>query len=146
VVQAVDFVSDEPEYAGTVTMTWEVATAESGTRIGIRAKNVPDGISADDHADGFTSLLANLAAYLERYRSTAGMPPACTKIGFVVTAGAPSANGPPSSQGDRLARRRRLHCSVCCLAGNAIPAGQADLRVTTAAAVGRTAWPAMAGP
>jgi uncharacterized protein YndB with AHSA1/START domain len=66
VVQAVDFVSDEPGYAGTMTMTWELATAEAGTRVEIRAENVPDGISAEDHAAGLASSLANLAAYLER--------------------------------------------------------------------------------
>ncbi len=66
VVQAVDFVSDEPGYAGTMIMTWEVAKAEAGTRIVIRAENVPDGISAEDHAAGLTSSLANLATYLER--------------------------------------------------------------------------------
>jgi len=66
VVQAVDFVSDEPGYAGTMIMTWEVATVESGTRVEIRADNVPDGISAADHAAGLASSLANLATYLER--------------------------------------------------------------------------------
>ena len=66
VVQAVDFVSDEPGYADTMTMTWEVATVESGTRVEIRADNVPDGISAEDHAAGLASSLANLATYLER--------------------------------------------------------------------------------
>ena len=65
VVQAVDFVGDDPEYAGTMTMCWEVATVEAGTRVEIRADNVPDGISAEDHAAGLTSSLANLAAYLE---------------------------------------------------------------------------------
>jgi uncharacterized protein YndB with AHSA1/START domain len=66
VVQAVDFISDEPGYAGTMTMTWEVATVEDGTRVEIRADNVPAGISAEDHAAGLASSLANLAAYLER--------------------------------------------------------------------------------
>jgi uncharacterized protein YndB with AHSA1/START domain len=66
VVQAVDFVSDEPGYAGTMTMTWEVGTVEAGTRVEIRADNVPDGISAEDHAAGLASSLAKLAAYLER--------------------------------------------------------------------------------
>jgi uncharacterized protein YndB with AHSA1/START domain len=42
VVQAVDFVSDDPAYAGTMTMTWEVT------------------------AVGLASSLANLASYLER--------------------------------------------------------------------------------
>ena len=65
VVQAVDFVSDEPGYAGTMTMTWGVATVAAGTRVEIRADNVPAGISAEDHAAGLASSLANLAAYLE---------------------------------------------------------------------------------
>jgi uncharacterized protein YndB with AHSA1/START domain len=66
VVQAVDFVSDEPAYAGTMTMTWEVAKVDAGTRVVIRADDVPDGISAEDHAAGLASSLANLDAYLER--------------------------------------------------------------------------------
>jgi uncharacterized protein YndB with AHSA1/START domain len=66
VVQAVDFVSDDPAYAGTMTMTWEIAAAEAGTRVDIVAEDVPDGISAEDHAAGLRSSLANLAGYVER--------------------------------------------------------------------------------
>jgi uncharacterized protein YndB with AHSA1/START domain len=66
VVQAVDFVSDDPVYSGTMTMTWEVTAFDAGTRVEIRADDVPDGISAEDHAAGLASSLANLAAYLER--------------------------------------------------------------------------------
>jgi uncharacterized protein YndB with AHSA1/START domain len=66
VVQAVEFISDDPAYAGTMTMTWEVTAVEVGTRIVIRADDVPDGISAADHAVGLSSSLANLAAYLEQ--------------------------------------------------------------------------------
>lgn len=66
VVQAVDFVSDDPAYAGTMTMTWEVTAVGTGTRVAIRADDVPDGISAEDHAAGLASSLANLAAYLDR--------------------------------------------------------------------------------
>jgi uncharacterized protein YndB with AHSA1/START domain len=66
VVQAVDFVSDDPRYSGTMTMTWKLSRAEAGTRIEIRAEDVPDGISADDHAAGLRSSLENLAAYVER--------------------------------------------------------------------------------
>ncbi len=65
VVQAVDFVSDDPAYAGTMTMTWEVAAVEAGTRVDIVAEDVPDGISAEDHAAGLSSSLANLADYVE---------------------------------------------------------------------------------
>jgi uncharacterized protein YndB with AHSA1/START domain len=66
VIQAVDFVSDDPAYAGTMTMTWEVEGAHDGTLMRITAADVPDGISADDHAEGLASSLANLAAYVER--------------------------------------------------------------------------------
>lgn len=66
VVQAVDFVSDDPRYAGTMIMTWDVASHTSGSRVEFRADNVPVGISPEDHAAGLNSSLANLAAYLER--------------------------------------------------------------------------------
>jgi uncharacterized protein YndB with AHSA1/START domain len=66
VVQAVDFVSDDPAYAGTMTMTWQVTPVEAGTRVDIIAEDVPDGISADDHATGLASSLTKLAAYLQR--------------------------------------------------------------------------------
>src|SRR6185437_16656166 len=45
VVQAVDFVSDDPAYAGTMTMTWAVMAVGSGTRVELIADDVPDGIS-----------------------------------------------------------------------------------------------------
>lgn len=66
VVHAVDFVSDDPAYAGTMTMTWEVAAVGAGTRVEIRAEDVPAGVRPEDHAAGLASSLANLAAYLER--------------------------------------------------------------------------------
>lgn len=65
VVQAVDFVSDDPDFAGTMTMTWSVTATDSGSMAQLHADDVPTGISADDHADGMNSSLTNLAAYLE---------------------------------------------------------------------------------
>ena len=65
VVQDVDFVADDPRHAGTMTMTWELTPVGQGTRVDIRADNVPPGISADDHAVGLASSLANLADHLE---------------------------------------------------------------------------------
>jgi uncharacterized protein YndB with AHSA1/START domain len=64
VVQSVTFESDDPAFSGTMTMIWELAATEEGTRVQIRAHDVPPGISAEDHAAGLTSSLANLAAYL----------------------------------------------------------------------------------
>jgi hypothetical protein len=64
-VQAADFVSDDPAYAGTMTMTWEVTAVDAGTRVDIVADDVPDGVSATDHAAGLASSLTNLAAFVE---------------------------------------------------------------------------------
>jgi uncharacterized protein YndB with AHSA1/START domain len=66
VAQAVNFVADDPGDAGTMTMTWEVTATDGGTRVDIRADDVPSGLTAEDHSAGLASSLANLAAYLER--------------------------------------------------------------------------------
>ena len=66
VVQAVDFVADDPAFAGTMTMTWAVTAVDGGTRVDITAEDVPSGISAEDHAAGLASSLENLARHVER--------------------------------------------------------------------------------
>lgn len=66
VVLAVGFVSDDPAYDGTMIMNWEVTAVDVGTRVSVVAEDVPDGISAEDHAAGLASSLAKLAAYLEQ--------------------------------------------------------------------------------
>ncbi|GAB3239472.1 SRPBCC family protein [Kineosporia babensis] len=63
-VQAVDFESDDPAFAGTMLMTWQASPVPEGSRVQIVAEQVPDGISATDHAAGLASSLENLAAYL----------------------------------------------------------------------------------
>jgi uncharacterized protein YndB with AHSA1/START domain len=65
VVQAVEFVADAPEFAGTMTMTWTVQEEDGGTRVEIVAEDVPEGISAEDHAVGLASSLENLATFVE---------------------------------------------------------------------------------
>jgi uncharacterized protein YndB with AHSA1/START domain len=65
VVQSVDFVSDDPAFAGTMTMTWAVQAARDGTLVEFVADDVPVGISAEDHSAGMTSSLQNLANYLD---------------------------------------------------------------------------------
>lgn len=65
VVQAVDFESDDPAVAGTMTMTWAVTPVAGGTRVDLVADDVPTGITAEDHAVGLWSSLVNLAAHVE---------------------------------------------------------------------------------
>ena len=70
VSQQFTFVSDDPRFAGTMTMTWTLASAPGGTLVGVAAENVPIGISPDDHQVGMASSLANLASYVERRATT----------------------------------------------------------------------------
>ncbi len=60
-----DFESDDPSFAGTMTMTWEATVVDGRTRVDFTADDVPEGISAEDHAAGLESSLENLEAYLE---------------------------------------------------------------------------------
>ncbi len=64
-VMAVDFDSDDPAFAGTMTMTWELAALPEGTRVSVIAEHVPAGISQADHEAGMRSTLDNLAAFVE---------------------------------------------------------------------------------
>lgn len=65
VMWRIDFVSDDPSFAGTMTMTWTLAEVDGGTEVSVRADDVPPGISASDHEAGIASSLVNLAAYVE---------------------------------------------------------------------------------
>jgi len=64
VVFAVDFVSDDPDYEGTMIMRWAVTAIDGGSLVEITADNVPDAVSVDDHAAGMNSSLEKLAEYL----------------------------------------------------------------------------------
>lgn len=64
-VHTIDFVTDDPDFVGTMTLTWETSPVEEGTRVDITVVDVPEGISAEDHAAGLAASLANLASYLE---------------------------------------------------------------------------------
>jgi uncharacterized protein YndB with AHSA1/START domain len=64
IVQAIEFVSDDPAFSGTMYLTWRLTPVGEATQVEIVAEDVPMGISAQDHAAGMDSSLANLAAYL----------------------------------------------------------------------------------
>jgi uncharacterized protein YndB with AHSA1/START domain len=65
VIQEVDFESNDPAFKGTMQMKWSLHEGEEGTTVEFEARDVPKGIRARDHAQGLTSSLSNLAAYLE---------------------------------------------------------------------------------
>ncbi|WP_416971729.1 SRPBCC family protein [Streptomyces sp. 4F14] len=68
VVQQAVFTSDDPVYAGTMTMTWDLAPAPEGTRVTVTATDVPPGIGQADHEAGIASSLAQLEAYVATRR------------------------------------------------------------------------------
>ena len=66
VVFAVDFVSDDPDYESTMIMNWVVTAIDGGTLVEITAENVPDAVSAEEHAAGMNSSLEKLAEYFAK--------------------------------------------------------------------------------
>lgn len=65
IVQAFEFVSDDPAFAGTMTMEWSLEAVIGGTDVTAVADDVPAGISKADHEEGLASTLANLATFVE---------------------------------------------------------------------------------
>lgn len=64
-MQEIVFESDDPAFQGTMQMEWTLRSVDEGTEVRLEARNVPAGIRARDHAEGITSSLANLSAYIE---------------------------------------------------------------------------------
>jgi uncharacterized protein YndB with AHSA1/START domain len=65
VVQRAVFESDDPSFAGNMTMTWHLAAADDATEVTVTATDVPPGIDQAAHEAGIASSLGNLAAYVE---------------------------------------------------------------------------------
>jgi uncharacterized protein YndB with AHSA1/START domain len=64
IVQEVNFVSDDPQFAGTMRMSTLLTSLGDETEVRFVAENVPEGISAEDHAEGMNSSLENLAKFV----------------------------------------------------------------------------------
>ncbi|WP_159585530.1 SRPBCC family protein [Chelativorans xinjiangense] len=64
-VELVEFETDDPAFAGAMTVTTTMAPTFDGTKVTILCENVPSGIRADDHEAGIRSTLQNLAAFTE---------------------------------------------------------------------------------
>jgi uncharacterized protein YndB with AHSA1/START domain len=62
---ATDFQSDDPQFAGTMKMSWLLHPTGQGTEVEVIAENVPSGIGRDQHEQGIASSLANLASFVE---------------------------------------------------------------------------------
>lgn len=58
------FADAEDEDAGEMTMVWTLVAVDGGTRVMVEARDVPAGISAEDHAAGLDATLRQLAAHV----------------------------------------------------------------------------------
>jgi len=65
IVEAVRFQSDDPAFAGTMTITTTLTPVCDGTKVTFTAEDVPAGISEADHRADMESTLRNLANFLE---------------------------------------------------------------------------------
>jgi uncharacterized protein YndB with AHSA1/START domain len=65
VVELAEFESDDPAFAGTMTVTTTLTPVAGGTEVSIVCDNVPNGIKESDHQAGMASTLDNLAVFTE---------------------------------------------------------------------------------
>ena len=69
IVWAVEFQSDQPDFAGEMTITWTLADADGvdgGTEVTALCEGIPKGIRLEDNEQGSRSSLQKLAAFIER--------------------------------------------------------------------------------
>jgi uncharacterized protein YndB with AHSA1/START domain len=65
IIEEVRFVSDNADYAEPMTITTGFEPVVDGTKVTVAARNVPPGISPEDHKAGIASSLRNLARLTE---------------------------------------------------------------------------------
>ncbi len=65
IVWEVGFVSDDPAFVGTMTVTWRFKEVRDGTEVTVHCQNVPAGIGKEEHDAGLRSSLENLARFIE---------------------------------------------------------------------------------
>ncbi|MCV7066329.1 SRPBCC domain-containing protein [Mycolicibacterium farcinogenes] len=65
VVESIEFESDDPALAGTMTMTTTVTESGDGTEVCIAHDGIPDAVDPGDNETGTRMALAALAAWVE---------------------------------------------------------------------------------
>jgi hypothetical protein len=68
-VWAVEFQSDQPDFAGEMTITWNLADADGvdgGSEVTALCEDIPKGIRLEDNEQGSMASLQKLAAFIER--------------------------------------------------------------------------------
>jgi uncharacterized protein YndB with AHSA1/START domain len=65
IVEAVDFVSDDEAFAGTMSITVTLSAVPGGTEVTMAFANLPPGLRPEDNEAGAAQSLDQLARYLE---------------------------------------------------------------------------------
>ncbi len=65
IVEIVEFESEDPAFAGQMTITWTLANVGAGTEVGVLCEDIPAGVRLEDNETGSRSSLQKLAAYVE---------------------------------------------------------------------------------
>jgi len=66
IVEAIEFDSSDPGFAGEMTMTTRLADADGGTEVTVLCQDLPAGIRPEDNEEGTRQSLRKLAALLEK--------------------------------------------------------------------------------
>jgi uncharacterized protein YndB with AHSA1/START domain len=65
IVETIDFVSDDPDFAGEMTLTTTFDKVPGGTEVTMTFENLPPGLGPEDNSAGAQMSLEQLAHYLE---------------------------------------------------------------------------------
>jgi len=65
IVWSVVFESEDPAFAGEMTITWTMADVGAGTEVGVLCEDIPAGVRPEDNETGSRSSLQKLAAFIE---------------------------------------------------------------------------------
>jgi uncharacterized protein YndB with AHSA1/START domain len=66
VVQAIEFESEDPRFAGTMRMTATLAPTRQGTNLTLDFEDIPEGISLEDNRRGTALSLQKLSGLISR--------------------------------------------------------------------------------
>ncbi len=65
IVWITEFDSDDPAFAGEMTITWLLKDADGGTEVTTLCENIPSGVRLEDNELGSQQSLNHLATYVE---------------------------------------------------------------------------------
>ncbi|MHB8619109.1 MAG: SRPBCC domain-containing protein, partial [Chloroflexota bacterium] len=65
IVESVTFESEDPAFAGQMTVTWTLADVGAGTEVSVLCEDIPAGVRLEDNETGSRSSLRKLAAFVE---------------------------------------------------------------------------------